>query len=82
MHEMLSNYWGDMLKLSATTIWKLTIPKSGIEHYSMYLDKYLKSLCHAWGAVPIYLLGRYCLGVHDERIVVPAVQLVVGHLSI
>ena len=48
----------------------------------MYLDKYLKSLCHAWGAVPIYLLGRYCLGVHDERIVVPAVQLVVGHLSI
>ena len=30
----------------------------------MYGDKYGKSLCHAWGASPIYLLGRYYLGVH------------------
>lgn len=69
MQEMLNNYWGDMLKLGATTIWEAYNPqKSGIEHYSMYLDKYLKSLCHAWGAGPIYLLGRYCLGVRAADI--------------
>jgi len=29
----------------------------------MYGRPYGKSLCHAWGASPIYLLGRYYLGV-------------------
>ena len=35
----------------------------GVEHYAMYGEKYGKSLCHAWGASPIYLLGKYALGV-------------------
>ena len=34
----------------------------------MYGDKYGKSLCHAWGSGPIYLLGRYCLGVYPTDI--------------
>ena len=29
----------------------------------MYGKPYGKSLCHAWGASPIYLLGKYALGV-------------------
>jgi len=29
----------------------------------MYGRPYGKSLCHAWGASPIYLLGKYYLGV-------------------
>ena len=29
----------------------------------MYAGKYEKSLCHAWGAGPIYLFGKYYLGV-------------------
>ena len=37
---------------------------SGSEHYAMYGGKYEKSLCHAWGAGPIYLFGRYYLGVY------------------
>ncbi len=62
--DMLSSYWGGMLKLGATSIWEEFDPtKSGCEHYSMYGDKYGKSLCHAWGASPIYLLGKYALGV-------------------
>ena len=28
----------------------------------MYGRKYGKSLCHAWGATPLYLLGRYVAG--------------------
>ena len=29
----------------------------------MYGRPYGKSLCHAWGASPVYLLGKYYLGV-------------------
>ena len=34
-----------------------------LEHYGAYDHKYGLSLCHAWGASPIYLLGKYYLGV-------------------
>ncbi len=64
LDNMLSDYWGGMMRLGATTIWEEFDPtKNGIEHYKMYGGKYEKSLCHAWGASPIYLLGKYALGV-------------------
>lgn len=28
----------------------------------MYGRKYGKSLCHAWGATPLYIIGRYIVG--------------------
>lgn len=60
----LTSYWGAMLACGATTVWEEFDPrKSGVEHYAMYGDRYTKSLCHAWGAGPIYLFGRYYLGV-------------------
>jgi hypothetical protein len=63
MKEMKS-YWGGMLKLGATSFWEEYNPdKKGEEHYAMYGRQFGKSLCHAWGASPIYLLGRYYLGV-------------------
>lgn len=62
--DMLYSYWGGMIELGATTIWEEFDPKmKGVEHYAMYGEKYGKSLCHAWGASPIYLLGKYALGV-------------------
>ncbi len=60
----MKSYWGGMLNLGATTFWEEYNPdKKGAEHYAMYGRKFGKSLCHAWGASPIYLLGKYYLGV-------------------
>lgn len=64
IEQKIRTYWKGMLDLGATTVWEEYDPTlSGAEHYAMYGDKYGKSLCHAWGAAPIYLLGKYFLGV-------------------
>ncbi len=61
----IKRYWGDMLDLGATTFWEeYKEDLRGAEHYAMYNRPFGKSLCHAWGASPLYLLGRYFLGVH------------------
>ncbi len=62
--QQMKAYWGGMLKLGATSFWEEYNPdKKGAEHYAMYGREFGKSLCHAWGASPIYLLGKYYLGV-------------------
>ncbi len=66
--SMLRSYWKGMLDLGATTVWEEFDPTlTGAQHYEMYGMKYGKSLCHAWGAGPIYLLGRYYLGVYPTK---------------
>jgi len=63
--DQIQDYWGGMLNLGATTFWEEYNPAvTGLERYGMYGDRYGKSLCHAWGASPIYLLGRYYAGVY------------------
>jgi alpha-L-rhamnosidase len=58
------NYWGDMLDLGATTFWEVYNPaEKGAQHYAMYGHPFERSLCHAWGAGPVFLLGKYYLGV-------------------
>ena len=65
VENSIASYWGDMIALGASTFWEEYNPAlSGIQHYAMYGRKFEKSLCHAWGAGPIYLLGRYYLGVY------------------
>ena len=60
----IKSYWGGMLREGATTFWEKYNPEEhGAEHFAMYGRPYGKSLCHSWGASPIYLLGRYFLGV-------------------
>jgi hypothetical protein len=60
----IRDYWGGMLAEGATTFWEKYNPgEKGTEHLAMYGRPYGKSLCHAWGASPVYLLGRYYLGV-------------------
>jgi|GEM_PF-21122 len=60
----IKGYWGGMLSLGATAFWEKYDPgEKGVQHYAMYGRPYGRSLCHAWGASPIYLLGKYYLGV-------------------
>jgi len=60
----MRQYWGGMIDLGATSFWEEYDPSLPPElQYDMYQDKYRKSLAHAWGAAPIYLLGKYVLGV-------------------
>jgi alpha-L-rhamnosidase len=62
--KQMKDYWGGMLNLGATSFWEEYNPdKKGAEHYAMYGRPFGKSLCHAWGASPIYLLGKYYIGV-------------------
>ncbi len=60
----IRDYWGGMLREGATTFWEKYVPtEHGVQHLAMYGRPYGKSLCHAWGASPVYLLGKYFLGV-------------------
>ena len=62
--DFVKDYWGGMLKLGATSIWEAYDPEQeGDAHYAMYGRPFGKSLCHAWGANPVYLFGKYLLGV-------------------
>lgn len=64
----IKSYWGGMLNLGATSFWELYNPnEKGVDHYAMYGRRYGKSLCHAWGASPAYLLGKYYLGVTPTK---------------
>ncbi len=67
--QLLISYWGGMLKDGATSVWEQYDPTlSGVEHYAMYGQPFGCSLCHAWGSGPIFLLGRYCLGVYPTSV--------------
>ena len=66
--EQIKNYWGGMLREGAATVWEEYNPQQhGLEHYGMYGDPYGKSLCHAWGATPVYVIGRYFMGVEPTK---------------
>lgn len=61
-------YWGGMIREGATSFWEKYNPTDkGSQHLAMYGRPYGKSLCHAWGASPIYLLGKYYLGIQPVK---------------
>lgn len=65
VYKIICDYWGGMVEQDAVTFWEEYIPEEkGDDVYEMYGDPFGKSLCHAWGASPIYLLGRYFAGIY------------------
>ncbi|UGU15748.1 alpha-rhamnosidase [Sinomicrobium kalidii] len=62
--DEIRDYWGGMLELGATSFWEKYDPQEkGADQLAMYGRPFGKSLCHAWGASPVYLFGKYYLGV-------------------
>lgn len=69
LEESIRQYYGSMIATGATSLYEEYDPNmSGVEHYAMYGNPYEKSLCHAWSASPIYLLGNYRMGVQNTGI--------------
>jgi alpha-L-rhamnosidase len=68
VYQTIKEYWGAMVEKGATTVWEEYDPQvSGDAQYAMYGDPFGKSLCHAWGASPVYLLGRYFFGLRPTQ---------------
>ena len=69
LEDSIRSYYGSMLDAGATTLYEEYDPAmEGVQHYAMYGHPFEKSLCHAWSASPIYLLGCYRLGVQNTGI--------------
>lgn len=66
--DEIRSYWGGMIKEGATTFWEsYDRNQKDDSKYAMYGRRYGKSLCHAWGATPIYLIGKYIVGLTPEN---------------
>ncbi len=66
--RQMKDYWGGMIREGATSFWEKYNPnEKSTQHLAMYGRPFGKSLCHAWGASPVYLIGKYYLGVKPVK---------------
>lgn len=66
--DQIHSYWGGMLDMGAVTFWEEYDPQKPLDRqYEMYGDPFGKSLCHAWSASPVYLIGRYFIGLEVKN---------------
>jgi hypothetical protein len=55
--ELVTRYWGGMVRAGADTFWEAYDPENPL--VSPYGDRHINSYCHAWSCGPSYLLrGR------------------------
>ncbi len=63
MLEALRSTWGGMLDLGASSFWeRYDAGETNEAHLAMYGRPYAMSLCHAWSAGPVFLLGGELFG--------------------
>jgi len=63
MLDVLRSYWGDMLDAGASSFWeRYDAGETGEAQLAMYGRPYAMSLCHAWSAGPVFLLGGELFG--------------------
>jgi alpha-L-rhamnosidase len=55
--EIISNYWGGMIKKGADTFWEVYDPNN--ELLSPYHFAPVNSYCHAWSCTPVYFIRKY-----------------------
>ena len=68
VRNRIEEYWGGMIAEGTDTFWEEYDPEEkGIEKYAMYGNPFERSLCHAWGASPLYLIGKYFAGVTPTK---------------
>jgi len=64
----IGEIWGGMLANGATTFYEGFDPaESGRQHLVFYDRPYGKSLCHAWGAGPLFLLPQLLAGIEPAE---------------
>jgi len=55
--EVITNYWGSMVKKDADTFWEVYDPNN--EFLSPYNFFPVNSYCHAWSCTPVYFIRKY-----------------------
>jgi alpha-L-rhamnosidase len=55
--EVITNYWGGMVKKGADTFWEVYDPNN--EFLSPYHFFPVNSYCHAWSCTPVYFIRKY-----------------------
>jgi alpha-L-rhamnosidase len=64
MVDLIRERWGAMLDKGATTAWE-SFP-NGAEKSGAGNGPWTRSWCHAWSALPAYLLSTSVLGIHPQ----------------
>ncbi len=63
----LEDFWGGMIDAGATTFWeKYEKGETEESATAMYARPFGRSLCHIWGAGPLYLIPRYYFGIRND----------------
>ncbi len=57
--NLINEYWGGMIELSADTFYEAFVPSN--PDFSPYGDRMINSLCHAWSCTPSYFIRKYNL---------------------
>ena len=66
--DLLRSFWGEMADQNVSTFWETFVSGETEETATaMYGRPFGRSLCHIWGAGPLYLIPRYYFGIDQSN---------------